>query len=346
LAGITRLLGQARLLTLHGPGGVGKTRLALEAAVQAGAGYRDGVCFCDLAAVTDPDAVLLALATATGLSERAFERLDDQLVRQLAGRHLLLILDNCEHVAQAVAVLADRLLKQTREVTLLATSRERLEVDGEHVWQVSPLPADGPADPAVRLFLDRAGAADPAAARNPDMEAVAAVCADLDGLPLAIELAAARLPGTTVSELARNLGDRFGLLTVGRRADSRHRSLRAVVDWSYEQLTAELQELFRQLAVFHSSFDAAAANSAATGGGNPASVTRLLLHLVDRCLITAELDDGTTRYRLLETLRSYGLGRLAEHGELAVARARHAQWAADMVAQADRGLRGADEANW
>src|SRR6185437_14018111 len=123
-------------------------------------------------------------------------RLDDQLVRQLAGRHLLLILDNCEHVAQAVAVLADRLLKQTREVTLLATSRERLEVDGEHVWQVSPLPADGPADPAVRL------------------------------------------PGTTVSELARNLGDRFGLLTVGRRADSRHRSLRAVVDWSYEQLTA------------------------------------------------------------------------------------------------------------
>ena len=346
LADVTRLLTQARLLTLHGPGGVGKTRLALEAAVQAGGSYPDGVCFCDLAAVSEPYAVLLALATATGLSERAFERLDDQLVQHLAGRHLLLILDNCEHVAQSVADLADRLLKRTRQVTVLATSRERLEVDGEHVWQVRPLPVDGPAAPAIRLFLDRARAADPAAARNPDMESVAAVCADLDGLPLAIELAAARLPGTTVSELARNLGDRFGLLTVGRRADSRHRSLRAVVDWSYEQLTPEQQELFRQLAVFHGSFDAAAANAVAAGCGDPASVTRLLLHLVDRCLVTAELDTSSARYRLLETLRSYGLERLAEHGQLAAAHARHAQWAADLVAQAERGLRGADEANW
>ena len=351
LAGVSGLLTQARLLTLHGPGGVGKTRLALEAAAQAGGAYQDGVCFCDLAAVTEAHAVLLALATATGLSERAFQPLDDQLVRHLAGRQLLLILDNCEHVAQAVADLADRLLKQTRQVTVLATSRERLEVDGEHVWQVRPLPADGPAAPASRLFLDRARAADPAAARNPDMAAVAAVCADLDGLPLAIELAAARLPGTTVTELARNLGDRFGLLTVGRRADSRHHSLRAVVDWSYEQLTAEQQELFRQLAVFQGSFDAAAANAVAAnavaaGSGDPASVTRLLLHLVDRCLVTAELDHSSTRYRLLETLRSYGLERLAEHGQLAAAHARHARWAAHLVAQAERGLRGADEANW
>ena len=347
LAAVTGLLGQARLVTLHGPGGVGKTRLAVEVAGRAAGSYRDGICFCDLAAVTEPDAVVRALATAAGLSERAFQRLDDQLVEQLASRHLLLVLDNCEHVAQAAAILAERLLKETRNVTLLATSRERLEVDGEHVWQVRPLPVSGLGAPAVRLFLDRARAADPAAApQDSDVEAVAALCARLDGLPLAIELGAARLPGTTVSELLGNLRDRFGLLTVGRRADSRHRSLRAVMDWSYEQLTSEQQDLFGQLAVFHGSFDAAAVHAIADGHDNPAEVTRLLLYLVDRSLVAAELDGGTTRYRLLETLRSYGLERLTERGQLGAARKRHARWGADLVARAERGLRGADEARW
>ena len=347
LAAVTRLLGQARLVTLHGPGGVGKTRLAVEVAERVAGSYRDGICFCDLAAVTEPHAVVRALATAAGLSERAFQRLDDQLVDQLASRHLLLVLDNCEHVAQGVAIVAERLLKETRNVTLLATSRERLEVDGEHVWQVRPLPVSGLGAPAVRLFLDRARAADPAAApQDSDVEAVTALCARLDGLPLAIELAAARLPGTTVSELAAHLRDRFGLLTVGRRADSRHRSLHAVMDWSYEQLTPEQQDLFGQLAVFHGSFDAAAAHAIADGHDNPTDVTRLLLYLVDRSLVTAELDGSTTRYRLLETLRSYGLERLAEHGRLDGARERHARWAADLVARAERGLRGADEASW
>jgi len=347
LAAVTDRLGQTRLVTLHGPGGVGKTRLAVEAAERAGSSYRDGVCFCDLAAVTGAHAVVRTIATAAGLTERAFERLDDQLVEQLADRHLLLVLDNCEHVAQAVAALAERLLKETRNVTLLATSRERLEVDGEHVWQVRPLPASGPGAPAVRLFLDRACAADPAAARHPpDAEAVAALCASLDGLPLAIELAAARLPGTTVSELAVNLRDRFGLLTAGRRADSRHRSLRAVVDWSYEQLTPGQQDLFRQLAAFHGSFDAADAAAITAGRDDPADVTRRLLHLVDRSLVTADVDEGTATYRMLETLRSYGLERLSEHGQLSAARARHARWAADLVAQAERGMRGAGEAGW
>ena len=347
LAAVTGLLGQARLVTLHGPGGVGKTRLALEVAVRTGGGYRDGVCFCDLAAVTEPHAVVRVLATAAGLSERAFQRLDDQLVEQLASRHLLLVLDNCEHVAQAAAILAERLLKETRNVTLLATSRERLEVDGEHVWQVRPLPVSGLGAPAVRLFLDRARAADPAAApQDSDVEAVAALCARLDGLPLAIELAAARLPGTTVSELAAHLRDRFGLLTVGRRADSRHRSLHAVMDWSHEQLTPEQQDLFGQLAVFHGSFDAAAAHAIADGHDNPADVTRLLLYLVDRSLVTAELDGGTTRYRLLETLRSYGLERLAEHGRLDGGPGTARAMGRGLVARAERGLRGADEASW
>jgi predicted ATPase/DNA-binding SARP family transcriptional activator len=344
---VTARLARARLVTLHGPGGVGKTRLALEVAERTGGSYPDGVCFCDLAAVSEPHAVVRAIFTAAGLSERAFRRLDDQLAEALAGRHLLLILDNCEHVVQAAAVLAERLLKQTRNVTLLATSRERLEVDGEHVWQVRPLSVSGPGAPAVRLFIDRARAADPAAVRQDrDVTAVTALCASLDGLPLAIELAAARLPGTTVSELAGNLRERFGLLTVGRRADSRHRSLRAVVDWSYEQLTSAQQDLFGQLAVFHGSFDALAACAVAAGGDDLAGVTGLLLHLVDRSLVTAEPDGGTTRYRLLETLRSYGLERLAEQGRLDAARARHARWAADLVARAEQGLRGADETSW
>ena len=347
LAAVAGLLGEARLLTLHGPGGVGKTRLALEVASRTGGSYRNGVRFCDLAAVSQPPAVARAVATAAGLSERAFRRLDDQLVEQLAGQHVLLLLDNCEHVVHAVAVLAERLLRETRNVILLATSRERLEVDGEHVWPVRPLAASGPGAPAVRLFLDRARAADPAAAQQAaDVAAVAALCARLDGLPLAIELAAARLPGTTVSELSGNLQDRLGLLTAGRRADSRHHSLRAVVDWSYEQLTPAEQGLFGQLSVFHGSFDAPAAQAIAAGRDNAGDVTRILLHLVDHSLITADLEGGVTRYRLLETLRSYGLERLREHGQLDAARGRHARWAAELVALAAHGLRGADEATW
>ncbi len=296
--------------------------------------------------MSQPPEVSRAVATAAGLRERAFLRLDDQLVEQLAGRHMLLVLDNCEHVAHAVAVLAERLLRETRNVILLATSRERLEVDGEHVWQVRPLAASGPGAPAVRLFLDRARAADPGAAQEAtDVAAVAALCARLDGLPLAIELAAARLPGTTVSELSGNLQDRFGLLTAGRRADRRHHSLRAVVDWSYEQLTPAEKGLFGQLSVFHGSFDAPAARAIAAEPG-ASDVTRILLHLVDHSLITADREGGVTRYWLLETLRSYGLERLKEHGELDAARGRHARWAAELVALAARGLCGAGEASW
>ena len=349
VAAITGLLGRARLLTLHGPGGVGKTRLALEVAARAGGGYPGGVCFCDLAAVRRPALVTRAIATAAGLGERAFRRLDDQLVEHLAGRRVLLVLDNCEHLAHAVAVVAERLLRETRTVTVLATSRERLQVDGEHLWPVGPLAAGGPQAPAVRLFLDRAQAADPAAGETmtaADSAAVMELCAGLDGLPLAIELAAARLPGITVSELAGSLGDRFGLLTVGRRADGRHHSLRAVVEWSYQQLTPAQRRVFDQLAVFHGRFDAAAADAVAGGAEGAGDVSRLLLHLADRSLVTAAHDGGTTGYRLLGTLRSYGLERLSERGELDAARGRHARWAADLVTRAADGLRGPAEASW
>jgi predicted ATPase/DNA-binding SARP family transcriptional activator len=346
-AAVAGLLGQVRLLTLHGPGGVGKTRLGLEVISQIAAQYRDGARFCDLAAIQRPAAVTRAIATASGLSERAFRRLDDQLIEHLASRQLLLMLDNCEHVADAVAVIAERLLRETRNVTVLATSRERLGVDGEHIWPVKPLPADGPGAPAVRLFLDRACAADPAARHEPpDDAAVANLCARLDGLPLAIELAAARLPGTTVTELAASLQHRFGLLTVGHRADNRHQSLRAVMDWSYHLLAPSQQELFDQLSVFHGWFDISAARAVTAGPGAGPDAAHAVLHLTDRSLITADRTSGGTRYRFLETLRSYGLERLGERGELATARTRHARWAADLVTQAAAGLRGADEGRW
>ena len=344
---VTQLLGEVRLLTLHGPGGVGKTRLALEVIARIGTGYRDGICFCDLAAITRPAAVTRAIATAAGVSERAFRPLDDQLIEALAGRQLLLVLDNCEHVADGIAVIAERLLRETRNITVLATSRERLEVDGEHVWPVKPLPATGPGSPAVRLFLDRARAADPAAGQETgDAETIADLCAGLDGLPLAIELAAARLPGTTAGQLADNLQDRFGLLTAGHRADSRHRSLRAVVDWSYQLLTAAQQRLFDELSVFRGWFDIGAARAITATDDDGTDVARLVLHLVDRSLITADRDGSAARYRLLNTLRGYGLERLEERGELDAARGRHARWAAELVTHAARGLRGAGEAGW
>ena len=341
---VTGLLGDVRLLTLHGPGGVGKTRLALEVAARIGGRYRDGARFCDLAAIRRPAAVTRAIATAVGLVERAFRRLDDQLIEDLTGRELLLLLDNCEHVADAVAVIAERLLRETRDVTVLATSRERLGVDGEHLWPIRPLSADGPDAPAVQLFLDRARAADQAAGQQAqDTGAVAALCAGLDGLPLAIELAAARLPGTTVSELAGNLDDRFGLLTAGRRADRRHQSLRAVVDWSYQQLTPAERRLFDQLSVFRGWFSIDAARAVAA---TDTAIASLVLRLADRSLVSVHRDDGVARYRLLETLRSYGLERLEERGELDAAQGRHARWATGFVTQAACGLRGPDEPEW
>ena len=354
-AAVSGLLGEARLLTLHGPGGVGKSRLALEVISRAADRYRDGVLLCDLAAIQRPAAVTRAIATTAGVGERAFRRPDDQLVDELASRQVLLVLDNCEHVADGVAAIAERLLRETRDVTVLATSRERLAVDGEHVWPVRPLAADGPGAPAVRLFLDRARAADPSApAQSTDRDTVAALCARLDGLPLAIELAAARLTGTTVRELARNMDDRFSLLTAGRRADGRHHSLRAVVDWSYQQLPVAEQQMFGRLSVFQGWFGTEAARAVAGPGspdgpgspGGAGDVIRLLLHLADRSLITADRGGGTTRYRLLETLRAYGLERLGASGELDAARGRHARWAAGLAARAAAGLRGAREAEW
>lgn len=357
VAAVVDLLEGARLVTLTGPGGVGKTRLALEVAHLLESEYRRGVRFCDLSAIRRPASVVRAVASALGVEDRAFHRLEDDLVDYLAAEALLLVLDNCEHVIDAVSTLAGRVLRDTRRCRLLATSRERLSVDGEHVWQVPPLPTGGPSAAAVRLFRERARAIDPML-RDEDLDAVAVedLCAKLDGLPLAIELAAARLPGMTVAELTRALASPTQALATGRRSAHRHHSLEAVVDWSFRLLEPVDQRVFRSLSVFTGWFDADAAAVVAGGsaGGSartspdlsPAGVAGALLRLVDRSLVVAERDGATTRYRLLDTLRRYGVAQLESLGQIDSARERHAQWALHLAESAARQLGGPSQGRW
>jgi predicted ATPase/DNA-binding SARP family transcriptional activator len=348
VSAVSRLLGEARLLTLCGPAGVGKTRLALEVCAVTVDRYPDGIHFCDLAAVTRPGDVVRTVAGAVGVEERALRRLDDRLLEHLAGRRALLLLDNCEHVIGAVAALAERTIQRTGGVDVLATSRERLAVDGEHLWTVAPLAVGGGDAPAVRLFVDRAHAVDVGFAPGGDaLTTVADICRRLDGLPLAIELAAARLHGMGLEELAQSLDQRFRILTGGPRTSTRHRSLRAVLDWSYDQLEPVVQCVFERLAAFAGRFDLDAAGAVAGGDGvDPDDVTPAVLRLVDCSLVTEHPGLGPNRYSLLDTMRSYGLERLTTQGALARARDRHAHWALDLAERAAGELAGPREGEW
>jgi len=348
VSAVSRLLEDARLLTLCGPAGVGKTRLALEVCAVIADRYPDGLHFCDLAAVTRPGDVVRTVAGAVGVEERALRRLDDRLLEHLAGRRALLLLDNCEHVIGAVAALAERTIQRTGGVDVLATSRERLAVDGEHLWTVTPLGVGGGDAPAVRLFVDRAHAVDVGFAPGGDaLTTVTDVCRRLDGLPLAIELAAARLHGMGLEDLARSLDQRFRVLTGGPRTSSRHRSLRAVLDWSYEQLEPVVQYVFERLAAFAGQFDLDAAGAVAAGDGVEADdVTPAVLRLVDCSLLTEHRGIGPNRYSLLDTMRSYGLERLTTQGGLARARDRHAHWALELAERAASELAGPREGEW
>jgi predicted ATPase len=315
LAEVRRRLAQARLLTLLGPGGTGKTRLAVAAALREHGSW----WFAALDACGEPALVPRAVAAAVGVCEVSGIPLADSLLADAAGLEGLLVLDNCEHVAAAVAELADGLLRVAPRLRLLATSREVLRVPGEMTWQVPALPG---AD-AVRLFAERAALACPGFAIGPGNEdAVARVCELLDGIPLAIELAAARSRMLTPAQLAERLGDAFELLTSGpRTAVPRHQTLRAAVDWSYGLLGTDLRRVFAVLSVFRGGFDLAAAEAVCGG-----PVTGLLADLVDRSLVLAEPDGPAMRYRLLDVMRQYGQARLAEHGEGDDGRRRHARY--------------------
>lgn len=346
LRGAASLLGKARLVTLWGPGGVGKTRLALELAAEVGGRYADGVHVCDLSVAERPADVTRALATGLGVQEKAFRGLEAQLIDQLVHRHALVILDNCEHVLAGAAPLAERITRLTGAVDVLATSRERLAVDGEHVWEVKPLSVSGNDSAAVGLFLDRARATNAAFDLAPDdRDVIADICRRLDGLPLAIELAAARVRGLSIRQLRQGLDQRFQIFTAGFGKHARHRSLAAVMDWSYAQLAHTEQTVFDRLAVFCGPFDIEAARAVASGDGiSPDTVTAAVLRLLDCALLVEQPEPGPRRYALLDTMRGYGIGRLEACHALTVARNRHAQWAVALAERVERGLNGTAEA--
>ncbi|SES40358.1 non-specific serine/threonine protein kinase [Streptomyces sp. yr375] len=314
LAEVRRRLGATRLLTLTGPGGVGKTRLALEVAAASAPDFADGVWLVDLASVRDPSAAANATAIALGVPDLGTRPVIDQLGTYLSRRSPLIVLDNCEHLVDACAELADTLLTASPGLRVLTTSRRTLGIYGEHVFVVPPLSPDD----AEELLRDRAGAVRPEFRITDGNRAqVRRLCADLDGLPLAIELAASRLRTLTVDEAVHRLRDRFGLLAGGSRLARPHqRTLRALIDWSHELCTPAEQLLWNRLSVFADDFGLDAAEAVCSGDGiDQTEVLDLLDQLVSQSLVLPTEREGMSRYRLLGTIRQYGRERLAESGQ-------------------------------
>ncbi len=361
---VKALLDASVLVTLTGMGGTGKTRLALQVAAELVDRYRDGVWLVELAPVSDPRSALVpslvgqAVAAALGLPEEPERTTDETLVEFLRSRTILLLLDNCEQVVAGCAALADRLLRTCGGLKILATSREALGIAGEVTWRVpslsvpdpEQLPARG-ADlapslnqyEAVRLFIDRALAARPDfAITNQNAPAVASICHQLDGIPLAIELAAARIRMLTPEQIAARLDQRFKLLVGGNRAaPSRHQTLRALVDWSHDLLEDAERVLLRRLAVFVGGWTLEAAEAVCGE-----DVFDPLLRLVDKSLVNAEAAGGEERYRFLETIREYAQERLREAGEYDQYRQRHGDWCLALAERAEGQLLGPEQGDW
>jgi predicted ATPase/class 3 adenylate cyclase/DNA-binding CsgD family transcriptional regulator len=323
MSGIREALSDNRLVTLTGAGGAGKTRLAIQIAAGMATEFGDGVWYVDLAPLTDPETVPLTVARAMNLPDQPGHPTVDVLLRFLRSRHVLVLLDNCEHVLDASAEMITVLLGACPGLTLLATSREPIGIAGEVSWRVPSLSL---ADEAIELFEDRARRTSPDFRISPDnAETVTEICRRLDGLPLAIELAAARIRALSPTEILDSLHDRFRLLTGGARtAVRRQQTLRASVDWSHALLSAPEQELFRRLAVFFGGCDADAAQSIAGGGEiERYQILDRLTLLVDKSLVVTESGRHGTRYRLLETVRQYAQEKLGESGEGDDVRTRH-----------------------
>ena len=320
---VLRIVGANRLVTLTGAGGVGKTRLAVQVAARLDGDFADGVWYVDLAPITDPDVVPLAVTRALGLPDQAGRTTMDTLTRVIAGRHMLVVLDNCEHLIDACAALATALLAACPAVTIFATSREPIRVPGEVAW---PVPSLSLADEAITLFTDRARHVRPDFVVNEANSAtVTEICRRLDGIPLAIELAAARVRALSLAQILESLHNRFRLLTGGARtAVRRQQTLRASVDWSHALLTEPERVLFRRVAVFMGGFDLDAAQ-AVCGDSDVERYQTLdqLTLLIDKSLVVAEDSQFGTRYRMLETVRQYALEKLGESGEADTVRARH-----------------------
>jgi predicted ATPase/DNA-binding NarL/FixJ family response regulator len=348
LAEVKRLLAGSRLVTLTGIGGVGKTRLALRAAAGLRRAFRDGVWLVPLDQVRDEALVAQAVAAALGLQDRAGYAPAATLADYLTGRQLLLVLDNCEHLVDEAAKLADLLLRAAPGLRVLATSRESLNMSGETVLPVPPLAApeagrqltvaDLARLPAVGLFVERAAQVVAGfALTEANIAAVAGICRRLEGLPLAIELAAARLPVLSPEQIDARLGDRLGLLTRGSRTQPpRQQTLRASIEWSYELCSEAEQLLWARLSVFAGGFELDAAEGICADHRLAADeVLELLATLADKSILIASHGQGVTRYRLPETLREFGQERLQEYGERTALRRRHRDWHEQLARRVD-----------
>jgi len=357
---VGRLVGTSRLVTLVGAGGVGKTRLALRIAAAVARDFPDGVWLAQLAGLRDADLVATEVAEAVGVGAEPGRTVDDTLRAALAARRILLVLDNCEHLVAACASLVAALLAHAPALRVLATSREPLRVEGEVIWRVPSLavPADRAEDPleigdaaSVQLLIDRARAREPAFGLTPaNAAAVADVCRRLDGVPLAIELAAARISALSVEQIATRLDGALRLLGGGARTVPRQQTLLATLDWSHALLAEPERAVFRRLAVFPAWFGLAAAEAVCGAPAypdrlDPSDVLSLVAALVDKSLVVATVSGIEARYRLLEVVRQYARERLAAAGEEAAARSAHAAAvltaAEDLDRTAQRGSRAA-----
>jgi predicted ATPase/class 3 adenylate cyclase len=357
LADIRRRLADTRLLTLTGAGGLGKTRLSLEVAAQVLDEYPDGAWFVDLAPVADERLVPQAVASVLGVKEELGHPVLEALIKYTRERKLLLILDNCEHLLQACAHICLQLLQTSPDLRVLASSREHLHIVGEKTYPVPPLMVPSPDAgisvealmrcEGIRLFADRASAAQRAFQVTPsNAKALAEICQRLDGIPLAIELAAARVRALSVKDIASRLSDRFALLTRGERgALPRQQTLRALIDWSYDLLTKAEQSLFGRLSVFAGGWSLEAAEAVgASDDLKKAQVLDLLTNLVEKSLVMLEPQGG--RYRLLETVRQYAQERLEQSGERAEVCTRHLDFYLTFAEKARPKLFGPDQAEW
>ena len=359
LAVLHELLGTTRLLTLTGAGGCGKTRLAIQMATDAIGQFSDGVWWVELAAVSDAPLVPHVVRKVLGLGETAGVAVPELLISHLRAKRLLLVLDNCEHLVAACAQLAETILSHCPGVQILATSREMLGISGEAAWLVPSLslPVEdvslsseaGLQWEGIRLFVERAVAAHREFAVTPDnMRTIARVCRQVDGMPLAIELAAARTRTLAVEQIAARLDDRFHLLTLGSRtALPRQRTLRMTMDWSHDLLSQPERVLLRRLSVFAGGWTLEAAEAVCAGDGiEQRHVLDLLSHLAEKSLLTVEQRNGESRYRLLETIRQYGLEKLLEAPEARRVRDHHLDYCLALAEEAETKLEGAEQAVW
>ncbi len=361
IAQVGQLLTRSRLVTLMGAGGSGKTRLAIQVATSLMGAFREGVRWVDLSSLTDEGLISHSVAQALGVRELTGEPLLETLSSYLYPREVLLVLDNCEHLVNACAQLAVSLLSAAPRVKILATSREALHISGESAWHLPTLsvPEAGPLPPvaeleqyeAIRLWTERAGAVKSDFALTPrNARAVAQICQRLDGIPLAIELAAARIKVLSAEQIAAHLDDRFHLLTDGSRtALPRHQTLRALIDWDYGLLSDKERTLLRRLSVFAGGWGLEAAESVASDESETVArseILDLLGRLVDKSLVEAEERVGEARYRMLETLRQYAYEKLGQAGETRLFASRHLVYLADLAEKADSKMRGGEQLAW